>query len=101
MRTLLPLLQQQPPKPLPHRPAPPRPNPQEKPQSRIKVPYQAAARRITAIMVATPFAIVLSYLLWKRLVWGEERKVFRPGEVVRPLAAGRDGQESRQGSGEV
>ncbi|MCJ1438863.1 hypothetical protein MMC27_008253 [Xylographa pallens] len=46
--------------------------------------YKAAARRITLAMVAAPIAIVTSWVLWERLVMGQERKrlVREPVEEV-------------------
>ncbi|MCJ1399652.1 hypothetical protein MMC11_002854 [Xylographa trunciseda] len=36
--------------------------------------YKSAARRVTLAMVAAPIAIVTSWVLWERLVMGQERK---------------------------
>ncbi|KAF2153263.1 hypothetical protein K461DRAFT_293536 [Myriangium duriaei CBS 260.36] len=47
--------------------------------------YKGAARRVTALIVALPFVIVGTPLVWERVVEGKERKVYpRPG----PPAAG-------------
>ncbi|GAM84338.1 hypothetical protein ANO11243_023320 [Dothideomycetidae sp. 11243] len=44
--------------------------------------YKSAARRMTALIVALPFVIVGTPLVWERVVEGKERKVYpRPGEA--------------------
>ncbi|MCJ1258985.1 hypothetical protein MMC24_006819 [Lignoscripta atroalba] len=51
---------------------------------RLPDKYKPAARRITFVMVALPIAIVTSWVLWQRLVLGEERKrLVRPEEERR------------------
>lgn len=45
------------------------------PDGQLPAKYKPAARRITAIMVALPIAIVTSYELYQRLVLGKERKL--------------------------
>ena len=53
---------------------------------RMKLGYKAVARRYLTAMVATPFAIVLSWILYKRLVLGEQQKTFEkdgPPQIFR------------------
>ncbi|OCL11065.1 hypothetical protein AOQ84DRAFT_361854 [Glonium stellatum] len=45
------------------------------PDGQLPAKYKPAARRIMAIMVALPIAIVTGYELYQRLVLGEERKL--------------------------
>lgn len=42
----------------------------------MKLGYKAVARRYLMAMVATPFAIVTSWILYKRLVLGEQQKTW-------------------------
>jgi len=60
--------QQPPPAPFPHttRPHAPPPPPRRE--------YKPVALRVTLAMVAAPIAIVTSYVLFQRLVLGQERK---------------------------
>lgn len=41
--------------------------------------YNAVARKVTLAIVALPVAVVTSWVLWERLVMGQERK-----ELIRP-----------------
>ncbi|KAI9815978.1 MAG: hypothetical protein M1827_001970 [Pycnora praestabilis] len=45
---------------------------------RLPDKYKSAARRITMAIVALPIAIVTSYVLYQRVVMGEERKRLVP-----------------------
>ncbi|MCJ1243871.1 hypothetical protein MMC30_001068 [Trapelia coarctata] len=54
---------------------------------RVPDKYKPAARRITYAMVAMPIAIVTSYVLWNRLVMGQERKRL----VGEPMIADEEG----------
>ncbi|KAL1927519.1 hypothetical protein VTP01DRAFT_3756 [Rhizomucor pusillus] len=42
-----------------------------------------AGRRLATIIVSAPFAVVTSWILYKRLVLGEERRV-ADGRPIRP-----------------
>ncbi|EWC48143.1 hypothetical protein DRE_07779 [Drechslerella stenobrocha 248] len=42
--------------------------------------YRAAATKVTLIIVALPIAIVTSYLMYKRVVLGEEPRVLGKSE---------------------
>ncbi|EPS42156.1 hypothetical protein H072_3874 [Dactylellina haptotyla CBS 200.50] len=72
-------------------PTPRRPPPafQQKPPAKPQIPiprtpeelpakYRPAATKVKLIIVALPIAIVSSYMLYKRLVMGEEPKRFNP-----------------------
>ncbi|KFY32856.1 hypothetical protein V495_08661, partial [Pseudogymnoascus sp. VKM F-4514 (FW-929)] len=52
-------------------------------QQQLPPGYKPVARKVTMTIVALPIAIVTSYVLWQRLVMGEEQKVLvRPPPVV-------------------
>ncbi|KAI9305793.1 hypothetical protein BJ944DRAFT_264602 [Cunninghamella echinulata] len=43
-----------------------------------------AGRRLATIIVATPFVVTTTWILYKRIVLGEERRV-ADGRAVRPM----------------
>ncbi|KAL5353169.1 hypothetical protein ACLOAV_001202 [Pseudogymnoascus australis] len=52
-------------------------------QQQLPKGYKPVARKVTMVIVALPIAIVTSYVLWQRLVLGEEQKVLvKPAPVV-------------------
>ena len=48
--------------------------------------YKSVARRVTLVMVAAPIAIVTSWVLWERIVMGQERK--KLGKPSKPAEEG-------------
>ncbi|KFZ16378.1 hypothetical protein V502_05120, partial [Pseudogymnoascus sp. VKM F-4520 (FW-2644)] len=44
-------------------------------QQQLPKGYKPVARKVTMVIVALPIALVTSYVLWQRLVMGEEQKV--------------------------
>ncbi|KAJ8655164.1 hypothetical protein O0I10_009199 [Lichtheimia ornata] len=55
-----------------------------------------AGRRLATIMVSGPFVVATSWILYKRVVLGEERRV-RDGRPVRPAGVQeRDEQQQQQ-----
>ncbi|KAK6538640.1 hypothetical protein TWF694_010218 [Orbilia ellipsospora] len=62
-------------KPLPQQP---RPIPIPSSPGELPAKYKPAERRVKLIIIALPVALVSSYLLYKRLVLGEEQRRLPP-----------------------
>ncbi|KAI8068303.1 hypothetical protein BC940DRAFT_238270 [Gongronella butleri] len=50
----------------------------------MAIKLSPAGRRLATIIVATPFMAVTSWILYKRVVLGEERRV-SDGRAIRPV----------------